>query len=215
MNNSQPHSSFFREKKPEKQKALIREKNIKSLMLFAISAAYVLFAIFIIKIDARGYQGITVLASYAYGVIGGFVFLYLKQRYTDTDRSRRILTEVLEKSAEARAITDPEGDTIYSNLRFNNLVGEKEPPSLVSFCRIFDNPQKIEKALNELRIRSAPDGSATTEFQTRMGNQPLWFQVTCQPIARGKTCIRPLCPHTFYGERPWRMKIKKKTVSVV
>ncbi len=182
MSPNQPHSSFFREKLPEKHKSSIRARNIKALVLFLVSAAYGLFSFFVIKISMHENQGISILALYAYGLIGGFVFLRLKQLYTDTDRSRKILTEVLEKSAEARAITDPEGETIYTNARFNALVEGTEAPSLVSFSRIFDNPLKIEKALNELRVRSAPDDFATTEFQTRVKGQPLWFQVTCQHI---------------------------------
>ena len=183
MNQQQPHSSFFREKTPEKQQSFIREKNVKAIVLFLVSIAYGLFAFFIIKLNIHGHQGISIAALYAYGVTGSFVFLYLKQRYTDTDRSRRILTEVLEKSAEARAITDPEGETIYTNARFNNLAGNVEAPSLPCFSRLFDSPQKVDKALTDLRTRSAPDGTATTEFHTRLRNQPLWFQVTCQHIA--------------------------------
>jgi len=183
MSQQQPHSSFFREKTPEKQQSSIRERNIKALVLFLVSIAYGLVAFFIIKLDARGHQGASIAVLYAYGVTGSFVFLYLKQRYTDTDRSRKILTEVLEKSAEARAITDPEGETIYTNERFNALAEGTTAPSLVSFSRLFDNPQKIDKALNDLMLRSAPHGSATTEFHTRLKNQQLWFQVTCQHIA--------------------------------
>src|ERR1035437_2817496 len=106
MNTLQPHKSFFREKLPERQQAMIRDRNVKALVLFIVSALYGLFAFFIIKVDMRGHQGVSILALYAYGLIGGCGFLLLKQIYTDTDRSRKILTEVLEKSAEARAITD-------------------------------------------------------------------------------------------------------------
>jgi two-component system cell cycle sensor histidine kinase/response regulator CckA len=178
----QPQGSFFREKVSE-QRSIIREKNIKALVLFAVSIAYGLFAIFIIKISKHQTPLMSIMSLYAYGVIGCFVFLHLKQRYTDSDRGRRILTEVLEKSAEARAITDPEGETIYANARFNILVGDtQQPASLPAFSRLFDVPQKIEKALHELKARAAPDGSATTEFHTRLHHQQLWFQVTCQHI---------------------------------
>ena len=181
--HGQPHSSFFREKTPEKQKTWLRTRDVKSLILFTLPIAYGLFAFFVILVGEEGHKGVAVAALYAYGVLGGVVFLYLKQIHTNTDRSRKILTEVLEKSAEARAITDPEGETIYTNMRFNRLIEGADLPSLVSFSRLFGHPQKIEKALNDLRIRSAPDGSATAEFQTHdEKNQPLWFQVTCQHI---------------------------------
>ncbi len=182
MNNGPLHESFFREKPRENKKTALREKNAKAIVLFTSSAAYVLFSLFVILIGAHGYHGASVIALYTYGVIGGIVFLQLKQRYTDTDRSHKILTEVLEKSAEARAITDPEGETIYSNKRFDTLV-DGTAPSLVDFCRLFENPQRVERALNDLRIKSAPDGSAVTAFQTRVKNKLMWFEVTCQHVA--------------------------------
>ncbi len=184
MNLPQPHVSFFREKTPEKHETTLRQRNVKALILFLVSAAYGLFAFFIIQIKVHGHQSMSILALYAYGLVGGFGFLLLKQIYTDTDRSRKILTEVLEKSAEARAITDPEGETIYTNQRFNNLVaGGDDHPSLVSFSKIFEHPQKTERALNELRLKAPSAGFATTEFHTRVKDKHLWFQVTCQHIA--------------------------------
>ncbi len=183
MNDKPVHDSFFRERASQKKEAVVREKNVKAIILFSASAAYVLFSLLVILMSAHGYHGLSIVALYTYGVIGGIVFLLLKQHYTDTDRSHKILTEVLEKNAEARAITDPEGETIYSNQRFNDLVDSADMPSLASFCRLFDNPAKIEKALNNLRIKSAPDGSATTEFQPQAKDKPLWVQVTCQHVA--------------------------------
>lgn len=178
----QSHESFFREKAPERQKNMIRQRNVKALVLFIVSAAYGLVTFFIVKMGMHGHPELSVMALYVYGVTGGVGFLLLKQIYTDADRSRTILAEVLEKSAEARAITDPEGDTIYSNLRFNNLVPATEHPSLVSFSKIFEAPKKVEKALNELRLRAMPAGSAIAEFHTRLQDKDLWFQVTCQHI---------------------------------
>jgi two-component system cell cycle sensor histidine kinase/response regulator CckA len=182
MTNMQPYNSFFREKEPAKQEALLRQRNVKAIILFLVSAAYGLFAFFIIEIKMRGHSGVSILALYAYGLIGGFGFLLLKQIFTDADRSRRILTEVLEKSAEARAITDPEGETIYTNLRFNHLVAETEHSSLVSFSKIFEHPQKITKALDDLRARALSAGMATAEFHTKIKEKHLWFLVTCQHI---------------------------------
>lgn len=182
MKTAHSQDSFFLEKTPEKQKNKLRQRNVKALFIFLISAIYGLFAFFIIKIGVSGYEGISVLALYIYGLIGGFGFLLLKQVYTDADRSRRMLTEVLEKSAEARAITNPDGETIYTNERFDKLAGA-EYPSLVSFTKIFEHPQRVEKSLNELRLKALPSGAATTEFHTLAQDRPLWFQVTCQHIA--------------------------------
>jgi two-component system cell cycle sensor histidine kinase/response regulator CckA len=159
----------------------------------------------------HGNQSLYVLSLYIYGIAGGYGFLLLKQVYTDADRSRKILTEVLEKSAEARAITDPEGDTIYTNLRFNKLTGN-DHPSLISFCRLFDHPDKIMKAMDNLRGRALASGSATDEFYTRYNDRNLWVQVTCQHIAGWPGYIHWRCDdisHRYHMEAAIREEREK------
>ncbi|MFH1157641.1 MAG: ATP-binding protein [Pseudomonadota bacterium] len=182
MSNPLSGDKFFLEKTPERQKAALRQRNTKAVILFTTSAGYGLFIFFILKISLHENQGMAMLMLYVGGLIGGFGFLLLKRVYITADRSRKIMTEVLEKSAEARAITNPEGETIYANLRFSELTGDAENPSLVSFTKLFENPHQIEKSLNDLRLQATPADSATTELSTRRKEGSLWFQVTCQHI---------------------------------
>ena len=117
---AQTNPGFFLDNKsPEKQKTAVAQRNTRTAILFLVSAAYGLFIFFIIKLGMQGYQNLFLLALYIYGVVGGLGFLLVNQFYTSIDRSRKVLIEVLENSAEARVITDSDGDTIYSNLRFN------------------------------------------------------------------------------------------------
>ncbi|MBI3440345.1 MAG: PAS domain S-box protein [Proteobacteria bacterium] len=176
------NSGFFLDKPPEGQKSLLMRRNSKALILFFLSAAYGLFIYFILDIGLRGHQNVSMFVLYVYGLVGGFGFLLLNQFYTGVDRSRKILIEVLEKSAEARVITDPDGNTIYANPRFSKLVSGAENPPLFSFARMFEDPRSVEKDLEELRRRALPAGAAMTEFQTNVRGRSLWFQVTCQHI---------------------------------
>lgn len=179
----QKNSGFFLDKRSEKSKDPMMRRNSKAIILFLVSVIYGLFIYFIIHIESGGHQNISMLALYVYGLVGGFGFLILNQFYTSVDRSRRILTEVLEKSAEARAITDPDGNTIYANQRFSKLMYGEETPSLHSFTKIFEDSEGVEKGLEELKVKAVTTGSATSEFQTGAEGKPLWIQVTCQHIA--------------------------------
>ena len=173
---------FFIEKTPEREKTNLRQRNLKAIILFTTSVGYGMFIFLILKISLHENQGVAMVMLYVGGIIGGIGFLILKRVYITVNHSRKIITEALEKSTEARAITNPEGETVYTNPCFNEMTEDTETPSLVSFTRLFKNPHQIEKSLNNLRLRATPADSATVELSTRKKDGPLWFQVTCQPI---------------------------------
>ena len=182
MSNPLSSDKFFLEKTPERQKVALRRHNIKAVILFTTSAGYGMFIFLILKISLHGNQGMAMLMLYIGGLIGGFGFLLLKRVYITANHSRKIMTEMLEKSTEARAITNPEGETIYTNLCFSELTGDTEHPSLVSFTKLFENPRQTEKSLNDLRLQATPADSATAELSTRRNDDQLWFRITCQHI---------------------------------
>lgn len=158
-------------------------RNIKSFILFAASLLYGLITLLIIHIHLQGFQGFSLIALYCYGIIGGIGLLFIRRIFTDTDRSLKILTEVLERSAEARLIMDiRQGTTLYTNARFNKLIDGLGEPNLSTFTRLFENAKKIEKILEDLQSKASPAGSATVEIQTRIKGKPQWYQVTCQYI---------------------------------
>ena len=182
--NTPPSNSggFFLEKKPENPNRLSSKRNIKALMLFVIGAAYGLISMATLFLLHKSSIGVWFFGIYMVGLIGGGGVFLLSRSYSDADRSRKILTEVLEKSAEARAITDPAGETIYANTRFAKLVEGLGEASLHSFTRLFEHSKKIEKTLEELQNKAAPAGSASTEIQTKLRGKAAWYQVTCQFI---------------------------------
>ena len=160
-----------------------RDRNIRALLLFFVSAGYGLLIAAVIHFGISGDRSLALTSLYLYGVLGGYGILLLKQSFTDADRSRRILTDVMEKSAEARLLLEPQGYTIYANARFESMIETGRPPSLDTFAAPFDNAENIMQALETLRAAAIHDGLATAEVQARNGERAVWFQVTCQPIA--------------------------------
>ncbi len=182
--NSQnnPNNGFFFEKKPQKVESQNAVRNAKAIMLFMAGMGYVFLAIGLVYVRLHGGIGLSLLAIYFYGLIGGLALLLLNRSFSDADRSRKILTEVLEKSAEARAITDAQGKTIYANARFSKMVEGLGEATIGAFTRLFEHQKKIEKTLEDLQNKASPAGSASTEIQTRMRGKTIWYQVTCQFI---------------------------------
>ena len=182
MTTPQPdHSGFFLEKKAAPA-VKSGSSTLRKVLLFLCSAAYGFILLFILYVQMYGTVGMSMFAIYIYGLIGGLGLFLVNKVYTNTDRSRQILTEVLEKSAEARIITGAANETVYSNDRFNKLVEGLGLPTLHAFTRLFEHTGKIEKTLQDLQGKAAPAGSATTEIQTRIRGRATWFQVTCQFI---------------------------------
>lgn len=179
---TEQHSSLFIEKKPENENSPTSKRNIRAVMLFVISALYGFIALLVLFFLTHHTIGASLIVIYFYGLLGGIGLLLLNTSYSAADRSRKVLTEVLEKSAEARAITDSSGNTIYSNTRFDNMLDGLGAPSLLAFTRLFENQQKAEKTLEDLRSKAAPAGSSTTEMHTKLRGKSLWVQVTCQFI---------------------------------
>lgn len=178
------HNGFFLERKPattarSKEEA---QHRWKSIMLFVASAGYGFVILLVFYIQAYGSVHMSMFAIYLYGLLGGCCIVLFNKLYTKIDSSRQILTEVLEKSAEARIITSPDNRTIYTNERFNKLVDGLGARDLPAFARLFEHSEQVEKLLHDLQAKAAPAGSATGEIHTRIRGKQTWFQVTCQHI---------------------------------
>ncbi len=179
---SQVPSSFFVAPPQEPHSPAPVRRNIKAVFVFLVSAAYGMFIFFILGKQLHA-PLFGMIALYAYGLLGGLGLLLVHQFYTGIDRSRQILGEVLEKSAEAHLITDPDGSTIYSNERFLRLTGGRGGDTLEDFAHAFQNAPEISATLQALREKAAPDGTASGECDARGPARTVWLQVTCQHIA--------------------------------
>lgn len=179
---SSQKNNFFSDKEKKPKAGTSARRSVKMFFLVMVSLAYAVFSFLIIGPNINNSESVTMIVLYIYGILGGVGILFLKQLYTNADQNRKILTEVLEKSAEARAITGPDGTMIYSNLRFNKTSEEFGTPSINSFIQAFEDSQKIDKTLEELRIKASPAGSATAEIRTKTKGKTTWLQITCQHI---------------------------------
>lgn len=175
-------SRFFQEKKPQQETVQKRRRNIKATMLFSISAIYGLLLFGVLIIEMKLSSSLSLLALYAYGVIGGWGLLSLKEVFDEKEKSRKVLVEVLEKSQEARVITDPDGLPSYYNARFEQLVKNIGEPTLENFARLFEDTKQVQKLVEDLKLKASPAGSASAELHTTLRNKPVWFQITCQFI---------------------------------
>jgi two-component system cell cycle sensor histidine kinase/response regulator CckA len=165
---------------------LLEEKagNVSRLLaLSSISVGYGILIYMIVHLRMSGGQSLQLISAYIYGILGGYGIMLLKKSYIQADRSRNLLTELLEKSAEARIITNPAGITIYSNARFDHLMDGTTSSSLESFIHMTGNTDTTATALEDLRGRAASSGTASTEIRMKSANGTSWLQVTCQLIA--------------------------------
>lgn len=183
MTTPQPEQNgFFLEKKAVKPAPKQQRRALKNMLIFLFSAGYGFILLLILYIQLYGGIGLSMFAIYTYGLIGGLCIVLLNKVYANADRSRQVLTEVLEKSAEARLITDAANETIYANERFHKLIEGLGTANLHAFTRLFEHTGKIEKTLHDLQSKASPAGSASTEIHTRIRGRATWFQVSCQYI---------------------------------
>jgi two-component system cell cycle sensor histidine kinase/response regulator CckA len=172
--------SFFTETSEEQKRQETRRRNIKAFFLFLVSAVYGFAMIFICLLFTYGKYGLSIFAIYLYGIIGLYGLMLLNTGYTNAHRNRAILTEVLEKSPEARLITDTHGNTIHANAQFKKLT--QDTPSILGFIRLFDNRAATEREMHSLQSRASPAGSSTAEMHTNINGRMVWFEITCQFI---------------------------------
>ncbi|MDD9900825.1 MAG: PAS domain S-box protein [Alphaproteobacteria bacterium] len=181
MDSQQNNNDFFLEKNPAE--VAPPKTSWRSIFLFFIGACYGLLVLWVIHISGKGSQLLAAISVYIYGIMGGYGLLLLNRSYNDADRSRKILTEVLEKSTEAHILVTPDGTTIHANPRFKKLSNQKDTASLDDFSAAYNNKEDIETLLTDLRHRAAAEGSATGESLALKGDTHKWFQITCQYIS--------------------------------
>ena len=182
-------STFFEESSSpaEKDPALpnARRKRFGHIMVWSLGIVYGMLAVFIgFQIMASGFTLSTSVSLYAYGLITGVGVLMLERIYARSERGRKMLLEIVEQSRGARLITGENGEVIYSNQRFKELVGNASSPSLASFTNLFSPPRLAEEKLSELRQRVA-DGQTPTfcEIMTgSMDGKTRCYAVTAQTV---------------------------------
>jgi len=176
-------NDYFSSPKGQTSKSkILSSRNLRSIILFIISIVYGLIISFVIIMGEEGYKSASMLALYAYGLLGGFGLLMLNKFYSKSDKKSKVLTEVLEQSTEARIITDTKGKTVYTNQKFQDLIGEENDLSLEGFANAFTNHKDIENYLKDLKLEAATLTSSTIEIHAPKKGKDIWLQITCQYI---------------------------------
>lgn len=164
----------------EKTYSPLFRRNVKAFALFILSALYALIVMAALYAMIRHSSWLPVITLYICGMMAVYALMLLNKSYTESMRSRLILTEALEKSPEARAIATLNGTIVHANDAFHRLTRKTGSASLEAFARLFPDAAKAQKQLHELQSKAAPAGSSSVEMHTEISGKQVWFLVTCQ-----------------------------------
>ena len=176
------NSGFFIEPAIKRNKAKPQISKLRLALLFLISAVYAfaLLAPFYFNTDMN--KAFSLVIVYFYGIMGAIGIVLIKKAYTNTDRSRQLLSEVLERSAEARAITDADGNMIYANDAYCRLTQEDKPQDLTGFAALLHKNNADDDLLKNLHAKTADGGTHNTEVSLWVNAATAWFDLSCQPV---------------------------------
>ncbi|MGE3624702.1 MAG: PAS domain S-box protein, partial [Bdellovibrionales bacterium] len=176
------NSGFFIEPALQRNRAKPKTSRWRMALLFLVSAIYALAILWPLAFHKEINTFLSFIIIYFYGILGAIGILLIKKGYANTDRSRRLLSEVLERSAEARAITDQEGKLIYANESYCQLVGQENPEDLSGFEALLTANNRPGGMLNDLRAKINDNGSHNAETGLRIAGKQRWYDVSCTPI---------------------------------
>ena len=154
--------------------------------------AWVYFAVGLI------YGGISVLLAYgfgltrgdlaltaailAYGVMGGFILFYIKDTLDRKRRSVKTLQEIIDKSPAARLITDRNGDTVYYNRKFSDMMPGFQSPTLDNFAEVFSNARKMRSSLERIKERALGGEEGSLETTAIINDVISTLQISAFPL---------------------------------
>lgn len=156
------------------------------LIVSAISILYGVIALVIggyfLQMSSQSLMGMT--AIYIYGILGGLAILMLKRIFVRAEKNRQILFDVLDRSPDAQAITDRDGNILYANQTWKNFYGEKEVLAYQDVADIFFRPHKLRQSLQAYFVKH--DGASATQqdfsFVGRTSDNTRWLKVIVHPI---------------------------------
>lgn len=187
MTNRPPHSSFFQENPAPAPETLTnkRRTTLYTTGLVLISVLYALLALVIgLQIQVRGFTLFSSISLYAYGLITGVGILQLRGVYASSERSRKMLLEIIDQSRGYRIITDKNKDVIYANQKFKEMTGVWEKPSLQDFIGKLDRPETTGAIFKDIADRVAigePPVFREISCKTE-GSKTLWYSISAHAI---------------------------------
>ncbi len=167
---------------PDPASSTFNSRQRRVLLGVLAAVFYALLILAILHFKLIGHQTLSMLLLYLYGILGGYGIVIFRQIYASADRGRKILNEVLEKSNDARLVTNAQDDTIYCNTRFRDLVNKQNNPTLKDFAGLFSASDKIQPVLRFLKDKATASGTATDEISATIDQKRVRFLITCQLI---------------------------------
>ena len=186
VTNRPPHSSFFQETQPPPAEPVnARKSGLRTLGIVLISVLYTLLAIVIgLQIQVRGFTLFSSISLYAYGLMTGVGILQLRSVYASSERSRKMLLEIIDQSRGSRIITDKNDSVIYANHKFKEMTGIEDRPDLSSFSSKFESPDAIDRKLREMAAQVSPgEPPVFSEIACKLPTgKTVWYSVTAQTV---------------------------------
>lgn len=124
-----------------------------------------------------------ILAVMFFGAfIGSIIIQKVSHLFSDNEKERMILSEVIEGSRGARLITDTADNTFFYNRKFANLVEEFGEPSITSLTNIFESNERTAAHFANLADQASRGLTNSIELHATKNDRDLWLVITAQPV---------------------------------
>ena len=102
--------------------------------------------------------------------------------YSERERERRLIREVLEGSRGARLITDGAGNVVYANEKFKSLSAE-EYAGIEGLSSLFEENEEALTHFTTLAENAQRGLTDSIELSAGQDEKERWFMITAQPVA--------------------------------
>lgn len=137
-------------------------------------------------LEAREYSPVVILIAgtiiFFYILIGLFIYrsyFIHSQQYEELN----LLREVMQGSRGARLITGAADETVYTNLKFEELCKGLGPPGFKTLLRLFEENEEARSHFRLLSDQAHRGLTDSIELFSKVEDRERWFVVTAQPIS--------------------------------
>ncbi len=178
------HSEFILEQKRRSEGEMPRRPNVK-----AIISAFAFFILYIVCCIALALlldiNKTTMLAAGLVFIVTALAAFYVQRLlhgYSERERERRLVREVLEGSRAARLITDGAGNVVYANEKFKGLCAEGQE-GIENLAALFEENEEASTHFKTLAENAQRGLTDSIELSTGHEEKERWFMVTAQPVS--------------------------------
>ncbi|MFP4314355.1 MAG: PAS domain S-box protein [Alphaproteobacteria bacterium] len=167
----------------ESSKPAARKGDMKWVLIVLLVCFYFGFLMFMTamaKMDSviMIYTSLVLIAA-----LMGLVIFNAYSKYIAQEKQLDIIREVLEGSRGARLITDSADNSIYTNLRFDELCKGLGPPGFKSLTKLFEDNNEARSHFDALADKAHRGLTDSIELFSKHEDRDRWYMVTAQPVA--------------------------------